>query len=96
MVKFFFIFDKKYKWSSVKRGDDHFALFYYPGRQSIESLAGMRDEDWVEFNHMVSYNSKDMGTKESYDTFRDLYMLVNGMKYGMDKVLDDIIESLDF
>ncbi|WP_024690315.1 hypothetical protein [Pseudomonas tremae] len=92
----FFLFDRKYKWSSIKRADEHYALFYYPGRQSIESLAGMRDEEWVEFSHMVSYNSKDIGTKESLDTFRDLYMLVNGMKYGMEQVLDDIIESADF
>ncbi|WP_122745506.1 hypothetical protein [Pseudomonas viridiflava] len=92
----FFLFDRKYKWSAIKRADQHYALFYYPGRQTIESLAGMRGEDWAEFSHMVSYNSKDIGTKESLDTFRDLYVLVNGMKYGMEQVLDDIIESADF
>ncbi|EPN52706.1 hypothetical protein RYA99_24295 [Pseudomonas syringae pv. actinidifoliorum] len=92
----FFLFDRKYKWSAIKRADEHYALFYYPGRQTIESLAGMRGEEWAEFSHMVSYNSKDIGTKESLDTFRDLYMLVNGMKYGMEQVLDDIIESADF
>ncbi|MFJ2328900.1 hypothetical protein [Pseudomonas sp. NPDC087690] len=92
----FFRYDQKYKWSILKRHDDHYALMFYPGRQRIEDLASMPDEYWHEFNEMVNYNSKDLGTKESLETFKDLYRVVNDMKYGMDQVLDEIISSVNF
>lgn len=92
----FFKYDGKYKWSIIKRGDDHYGLIYYPGRQTLEQLASIPDEHFHEFNEMVGFNSKTIGTRESLETFSELFSLINNMKYGMEDVLDDIINSSHF
>ena len=92
----FFLYDNKYKWSVFKRSDGHYSLMYFPGNQSLSVLAGMEDQEWADFTQHVTYSSKDIGTRESLDTFQDLYNLVVNRKYGMEEVLDDIINSFDF
>lgn len=95
-VEVFFLFDGRYKWSVIERADSAYALVYYPGSQTLEELAGMEEYEWVEFSELVYYNSKDIGTRESEETFRELYKLVKDMKYGMDDILDNIINSVGF
>lgn len=95
-TEIFFKYDEKYKWSIMKRNDGHFALIYYPGRQRLEELASIPDEHWHEFSEMVSYNTKEIGTKESLQSFKDLYSKINDMKYGMDDVLDSIIGTMPY
>ncbi len=92
----FFKYNNKYKWSILKRSDGQYSLMFYPGRQQLEDLAEMHEENWVEFDEYVLYDSKELGSKESIETFKDLYHVVNDMKYGMDEILDDIIDSMDF
>lgn len=95
-TEIFFVFDGRYKWSVLKRNDGHFNLTYYPGRQTIEELASFEEHDWIDFTQQVVYTTKDLATRESMETFQELYSLLNDLKYGMDGVLDDIINSLDF
>jgi hypothetical protein len=95
-IEVFFLFDGKYKWSIIERDDGAYALVYYPGKQTLEELAGMQEYEWGDFAELVYYNSKDIGTRESEETFRELYKLVTDMKYGMDDILDNIINSVGF
>ena len=91
----FFIFDDKYKWSIIKSENDY-AVFYYPGNQSLEELASMSDYDWQEFSEMVRYSSKDLGAKEVRDSFEELHRIVQERKFGIEDVLDDIISKADW
>lgn len=83
----FFLYKGKYKWSMAKR-DDTYYLWYYPGEQSIESLA---QEEWHLGMPMVTYNDADIGTKEARASFADLFMVLEEKVYGVDAVLEDII-----
>lgn len=90
----FFIYDAKYSWSILLRQDGEYFLAYYPGDQDISELAKIPDEYWGDSNvHCVTYNSKDLGTKEAKESMAELYGVVNAKVYGMDDVLDEIISS---
>lgn len=89
----FFVYDGKHSWSILKNGHGYY-MAYYPGSQDISSLAQIPDEHWEEANvHCVSYTSKVLGTKEALDSMAELYSIVNEKVYGMDDVLEDIINS---
>lgn len=90
----FFVYDGKHPWSILKRADGEYYLAYYPNNQDISHLAGIPDEHWNEANiHCVTYISKDLGAKEAKESMAELYSIVNEKVYGMDDVLDDIINS---
>lgn len=89
----FFRYAKKHKWSIIKNDSGEYYLHYYPGKTSLEELASWPTEAWHEFNGMVSYNSKSLGTKEARESLGELYTLVKEKVYGMDDVLEDIISS---
>lgn len=89
--EYFFMYGGKHKWSISKNSKGEFFLTYYAGTQSLADLAALREEEWIDFNEMVVYNSRDLGTREAIDSFRDLYSLVQERLFGVDAVLDDII-----
>ncbi|CAM3164487.1 hypothetical protein [Pseudomonas plecoglossicida] len=89
----FFRYANKYKWSILKNDSGDYYLSYYSGRYELKDMASWPDEVWHDFNDMVSYNSKDLGTKEAKDSLRELHTLVKGKVFGMDSVLDEIIKS---
>ena len=89
----FFQYAHKHKWSIIKSDRDEYYLHYYPVAMPLEDLASMPSEMWAEFSQMVSYNSTTLGTKESKDSLRELYVIAREKVYGMDDVLDDIIKS---
>ncbi|HEE9761568.1 TPA: hypothetical protein R8F97_002466 [Pseudomonas putida] len=89
----FFRYGQKHKWSILKNDSDDYYLHYYPGTVDLEQLASWPDEYWHDFNGMVSYNSKDLGTKEAKDSLRELHAVVKEKVFGMDDVLTDIIRS---
>lgn len=89
----FFRYANKHKWSIIKNDSGEYYLHYYPGQTSLEELASWEPEAWSDFNGMVSYNSKDLGTKEARASLGELYTIVKEKVYGMDYVLDDIISS---
>lgn len=88
----FFSYQNKHKWSIVKSDSDYY-LHYYPIGTSLAELASWPDEAWHGFGGMVSYNSKDLGTKEAKESLRELYTIVKEKIFGMDDVLSDIINS---
>lgn len=90
----FFLYDNKHTWSILQRTDKEFYLAYYPGKQDISELASIPDEAWHHMDiNCVAYNSKDLGTKEAKASMAELFSIVNEKAFGMDEVLDDIINS---
>lgn len=89
----FFNYDGKHKWSISKSQSNVYYLHYYPGKHNLEDLAGWPDEEWAEFTGMVSYNTKELGSKEAYDSLGELYTVVQEKLFGMDQVLDSIIDD---
>lgn len=88
----YFNYDSKHKWSMIQ-SDGTYTLFYYPGSHSLSMLASIRAEDWPDEIDMAVYRSKDIGTKEAKDSFAELYSVLKEMKFGMDKILDEIIAT---
>ena len=94
--EFFFMYGRKYKWSIIRNQKNDYYLHYYPGDQDLEQLASWPEEAWHEFGEMVSYNSRELGTKEAHDSLSELYTVIQEKLYGMDEVLDDIIGDDSF
>jgi len=92
----FFLYDDKYKWSITKNSATDYTLFFYPGSQKLQELASWPDEAWYEFNTMIRYSSADLGTKEATDTFAELYRIVSENLFGINNVLDEIINNADW
>lgn len=90
-TEIFFMFDNKHKWSMIK-GDDSYSLIYYPGSATISVLANLEVDEWGEVP-MISYRSKEIGTREAKESFKELYDVIKELVYGMDDVFDDIIGS---
>jgi hypothetical protein len=92
----YFIYDKKYKWSIVKYDEsDDFHLYYYTGDQSIDDLMSISSESWSLFDEYVQYRAREIGTREAYNTFSELYRTLKEKVTGVGEVLDDIIKSDD-
>lgn len=88
--EFFFIYDMKYLWSILQTSiKDDYLLFYYKGMPPIPKLL----EDKDRFSKAIGYSSLDFKTKEAIESFRDLFNIVKGKTYGMDEVLNDILDS---
>lgn len=87
----FFIYKNKYKWGMKRDEDGEYYLYYYPGRQTLNQLAGFSDQDWNDFSEMVVYSTNGIGTKEARSSFADLYTVVREKRFGLNDVLDDII-----
>lgn len=91
----FFKYSEKHCWSITKIDNgDEYSLSYYPGSPDPETLAdlpniavGLSDQQ------KVSYNTRELATREARDSFGELFSLVNEKAYGLDKVLEEIISS---
>jgi hypothetical protein len=92
-TELFFKYAEKHKWSIAKFGTEDIVLYYYPGSQELQHLAGWRDDDWHGFGEMVRYSAKELGGKEVKDTFFELYRIVQERLFGVDSALDDIIDK---
>jgi hypothetical protein len=87
----FFIYDEKFKWSISKKDGGEFFMHYYPGQQTLEQLAF--HTNWGEFNDFITYSTRDIKTKEARESFGELYQTVQTKLYGIDDVLDYIINT---
>lgn len=88
----YFLYKQRHKWSMVQYEDGYHRLFFYPSNRSLEEIAAMEPEDWEHFSEMVVYYDKE-GAREAKESFADLYAVLKEKVYGMDKVLDEIIED---
>lgn len=91
-AEIFFRYDRKHKWSIIESGNGSHTLIYYPGPQALEYLAQLDPDEWGNVK-MVSYRAEDIGTREALSSFAELYSVVKEKLFGMDEVLDDIIDS---
>jgi hypothetical protein len=87
----FFEYDGKHKWSIHKREDDTL-LWFYPGPVSLSQLMAYEGEEWGGVP-MITYKVSDIGTREARETFEELYILLKEKVYGIDEVLNEIIEE---
>lgn len=93
-TEYFFKYDQKHTWSILRTSADGYILRYYPGDVDINLIASITDDEWLDHEPTnVLYTSKDLGTKEAYESLKDLYNTVQEKVFGMDDVLDDIIKS---
>lgn len=83
--RFFFIYEGRYVWSIRKDTGGEFFLRFYPA-ESVEHA--MRNN-----NESIRYSTSQFNSKEDVQSFEALHMLVQEKIYGLDKALDDIINS---
>jgi len=91
----FFLYDQKHKWSITKDQNNNYYLHYYSDQQPLESIASYTGPDWDQFTNFITYSTKDLKTREAYESMAELYRVVKEKAYGIDKALDDIIKSKD-
>lgn len=90
-IELYFLYDKKYKWSIMRDDDtDDYLLYFYQTNLSIAELVTASDEPDFEVD-LVCYKAREIGTKEAFSTFRDLFQILKEKVLGVDEVLDDII-----
>jgi len=90
--EYYFKYDKKHSWSIMRNSEGEYSLHYYPGDADITELAAIPEEAWSDFEpESVRYSSKDIGTREAIESFRDLHTIIGEKAYGMDDVLNEII-----
>lgn len=89
--EYYFLYNKKYKWSISTLEEEYYLHFYPTDSLSIEDLSVFTN--WDSFNQFVTYSTKDLKTQESLETFRELYQLVSNRVYGLDDIFDEIINE---
>lgn len=92
----YFTFAGKHKWSICESNKNEYSLHYYPGEQELRELAGWSEDQWIDFTEIVTYRTRDLGTKEAVDSLSELYTIVKEKRFGMDLILDEIIETIVF
>lgn len=85
-AEYFFKFDNKYIWGIFEKEEDYI-LSYYPVTEVVNDLS----DNWQDVP-MVVYNTKELKTQESLESFRELYLTVKEKLYDVGKTLDDIID----
>ena len=89
--EYYFLYDKKYKWSiSYIEDQDRYYVYYYPESKSLENIS--TTTDWGDEEFLV-YKSEDFNSQEAIQTFKELYLIIKERQYGIDKVLDEIIKD---
>ncbi|MRX70289.1 hypothetical protein SAMN06265349_101709 [Flavobacterium resistens] len=97
--EFYFLYDNKYKWSIKKilgDWDDEFIVDFFPDAKNeiipdtIDQIASNRK--WGIKVNYARYSTKEIGTKEAYETFKDLYDILFNVVYGIDDIFNDIID----
>lgn len=86
----FFLYDDKYVWS-IAESDGEYILWFYP-KGELSILADYEGFEWDEVP-MVRYSTGELGTREAKATFAELYSVIKEKVYGVDDVLNDIIEQ---
>jgi len=93
--EYFFLYKKKYKWST-RQSETGINLFFYPTNLSLETLCRFDSDDWQGFSEMIVYRDSDIGTKEAKSSFQELYTVVKEKVFGIDEMLNDIINDDPF
>ncbi|MDT3457334.1 hypothetical protein ROV96_19655 [Stenotrophomonas pavanii] len=91
----FFRYGDKYNWS-IKQDGEGVKLWFYPGNRELRELAHFDGYDWESFADYVFYSADDIGTREAVESFDELFRIVSEKRFGIDRMLDDIIDSADW
>ncbi len=91
--EYFFLYDKKHKWSTNRDDDGTYYLHYYPGPEQIKKLASFDEREWSVYKKFISYSSKEIKTREAYESMQELYNLIREKSFNIDEAFDDIIDS---
>lgn len=84
---------KNYIWS-IKREEDGFFLYYYPGFTEVRSVITSNMTGQLTPDSVAVYRSADIKTREAIESFSELHKIVKDKMFNMDKVLDDIIGEM--
>lgn len=100
----FFLYDKKYAWciENLNHGGENSSIlhflkaegkFYVNGEKLFERLSRQDIESLVKKGEAIEYNSDEIGTDEALQVFRLLFTTVKEKGIGIDRILDEIINS---
>ena len=92
---YFFLYDKKHKWSIYKDKYDNYYLKYYTSNLSIKDLSSKDASEWTSFHDYISYSSSEFKSREANESLRELYLLIKEIASGVDSAFDEIIDSDD-
>jgi len=93
--EYYFLYNK-YVWSILyNSAENRYSLYFYPGTATIEELADARPDE-PQGQECIHYSTKELGTKEAYSTFQELYKVVQEKLFKVDKVLEEIINEDKF
>ncbi len=88
--EYFFLYDAKYKWSvSYNKEEDAYWIYIYTTTKSLEEIREITD--WDSFSDFTYYSTKEIKTRESYESFNELYQILSEKAFGLDSIFDDII-----
>ncbi len=92
---FYFLYDKKYKWSIHEYTSNDFAqslefnLRFYPGNETLEDIRSTPKST----RGNISYTTEEYNTGEARKSFMELFRTVKERAYGIDAVLEEIIDK---
>jgi hypothetical protein len=94
--EFFFCYKEKYRWSiSHQKVNDSYSLYFYPGNRDIDDLINICTGPEWESLEMVNYSTTEIGTVEAFQSFYELYNVVQEKVFGIDSAFDDILSDMD-
>jgi len=89
--EYYFLYNEKYKWS-ISKPESVYYLHYYPFDITIEEISEIEEHEWEAYDS-VSYNTKELKSREAEESFLELYQILKEKIYNMDEVLDEIIKD---
>ncbi len=90
--EYFFLYNKKHKWSIATGSDNYYYVHFYPtSNLTLEELAAL--DNWNDFEEYITYTTKDIKTQESDESFTELYQIVSSKIYGLDDIFNEIINE---
>lgn len=91
----FFLYDSRHKWS-IRYDNERidYYLKYFSSIETIDTLA-QTAETLATGLYVITYSTLDFNTREATESMSELYRMLQEKVFGIDKALDDIIESDD-
>ncbi len=81
-----FLYDGKYKWG-IRCTDDDYILSFIQTERNLDQL----DIEILNNVPTIYYRASELGTKEAFASFQELYQILKEKLLGIDEVLKDII-----
>lgn len=92
--EYYFLYDHKYKWSIQEEENDLILRLYTKQEQSLEDVISSRFFS-NDMENMAVYSAREIGTREAWQSFRELFNFVKEKALGVADILNDIISGID-